>query len=146
MATNWKFGDRIQNRWEIHHILGGRGKSGMGIVYVVYDHEYHIVHAAKTFQDEVFASNPRIAERFIQESLNWINLDAHPNIAQALVVKQVGDKPFVFVEYFSEGDLSRWIGTPRLTENLPQVLRFCYPALRWNDTCSEQRHQSPPRP
>jgi tetratricopeptide (TPR) repeat protein len=124
MATNWKIGDRIQNRWEIHNILGGPGKSGMGIVYVVYDHEYGFVHAAKTFQDEVFASNLRIAERFIQESLNWVNLDAHPNIAQASFVKLVGDKPFVFVEYFSEGDLSRWIGTPRLTENLPQVLRF----------------------
>jgi tetratricopeptide (TPR) repeat protein len=35
MATDWKIGDRIQNRWEIHKILRG----GMGVVYIVYDHE-----------------------------------------------------------------------------------------------------------
>ena len=51
MATNWQMGDRIQNRWEIYNILGGPNKSGMGIVYVVYDHEFRGAFAAKTFQD-----------------------------------------------------------------------------------------------
>lgn len=54
MATNWHIGDRIQNRWQIYRIL----KGGMGVVYVVYDHELHNAYAAKTFQDEVFARSP----------------------------------------------------------------------------------------
>ncbi len=33
MATSWNIGDRIQNRWEIYHILRG----GMGSVYIVLD-------------------------------------------------------------------------------------------------------------
>jgi serine/threonine protein kinase len=33
-------------------------------------------------------------------------------------------KPFLFLEYVSGGDLGSWIGTPRLTEDLGQVLRF----------------------
>jgi hypothetical protein len=33
----WKVGDRIENRYEIHQILGG----GMGVVYICYDHLSH---------------------------------------------------------------------------------------------------------
>ncbi len=120
MATNWQIGDRIQNRWEIYKILRG----GMGIVYVVYDHEFREAFAAKTFQDEIFARNPRIADRFTQESLTWVNLDAHQNITEARFVQTIAGKPLLFLEYVSGGDLSGWIGTPRLTEDLLQVLRF----------------------
>jgi len=120
MATNWQIGDRIQNRWEIYKIL----KGGMGIVYVVYDHRFREAFAAKTFQDEVFAGNPQIADRFTQEAIAWINLDIHQNITQARFVENIEGKPFLFLEYVSGGDLSGWIGTPRLTEDLPQVLRF----------------------
>ncbi len=44
MATDWQIGDKIENRWEIHNILRG----GMGIVFIVYDHEFHVPYAAKT--------------------------------------------------------------------------------------------------
>jgi len=96
----------------------------MGIVYVVYDHEWREAFAAKTYMDEVFALNPVLADRFRREALIWVNLDLHQNVTQARFVETIGGKPFLFLEYVSGGDLSRWIGTPRLTEDLPQVLRF----------------------
>jgi len=120
MPADWKIGSRIKNRWEIHGIKRG----GMGVVYIVYDHEWKEAFAAKTFQDEVFARNPATANWFTQEALTWINLDLHQNITQARFVENIEGKPFLFLEYVSGGDLSRWIGTPRLTEDLPQVLRF----------------------
>jgi len=120
VASDWQIGDRIQNRWEIGKILGG----GMGRVYIVYDHEWRDALAAKTFQDELFRRNPMVAERFTQEALAWIRLDRHENIAQARWVENIQGKPFLFLEYVSGGDLSHWIGTPRLSEDLPQVLRF----------------------
>ena len=43
----FKIGDRIGGRYEVHRILGG----GMGVVYVVYDHEARNVLALKTFQN-----------------------------------------------------------------------------------------------
>jgi serine/threonine protein kinase len=125
MPTNWQIGDKIENRWEIHKILGGAGKSGMGIVYVVYDHEWKEPFAAKTFQDEVFAEDPAAADRFKHEALAWIGLDLHQNVTQAEFVQNIGGKPFLFLEYVSGGDLSSLIGTPRLTKDLPQVLRLC---------------------
>jgi len=120
MATSWQIGDRIENRWEIHHILHG----GMGIVYIVYDHEFREPFAAKTFQDDIFAQNPVIADCFTQEALTWVNLDVHQNVTRAFFAWTIGSKPFLFLEYASGGDLGGWIGTPRLTEDLPQVLRF----------------------
>jgi serine/threonine protein kinase len=120
MQTEWQIGERIENRWEIYKILRG----GMGIVYVVYDHEWHEPLAAKTFQDDVFARNPGIADRFNLEARTWVNLDAHQNVVHARMVQQIRRKPFLFLEYVSGGDLSGWVGTPRLAEDLPQVLRF----------------------
>ena len=119
MTTHWQEGRRIQNRWDIHHILRG----GMGVVYIVYDHEHHNVYAAKTFQDEAFACNPKTADRFTQEALTWLNLDAHQNVTEARFVQNIEHKPYLFLEYVSGGDLSNWVGTPRLTQDLPQVLR-----------------------
>jgi tetratricopeptide (TPR) repeat protein len=118
--TDWQIGDRIKNRWDIYRILRG----GMGEVYIVYDHEFREAFAAKTFQDEVFTRNPQVAGRFTQEALTWVNLDVHQNVTQARFVHNIEGKPYLFLEYISGGDLSSWIGTPRLTEDLPQVLRF----------------------
>jgi tetratricopeptide (TPR) repeat protein len=118
VAREWL--DGSQKRWEIYKVLGG----GMGTVYIVYDHEFREPFAAKTFQDELFKRNPMVAERFTQEALAWTKLDRHENIAQARFVENIQGKPFLFLEYVSGGDLSDWIGTPRLSEDLPQVLRF----------------------
>ncbi len=97
MATDWKIGDRIRNRWEIHKILHG----GMDVVYIVYDHELREPFAVKTFQDEIFARNPAIANRFMQEALAWINLDIHQNVTQARFVQIIKGKPLLFLEYIS---------------------------------------------
>jgi Serine/threonine protein kinase len=95
----------------------------MGIVYVVYDHKLRAPFAAKTFQDEVFKRDATIRDLFRKEALAWVNLDVHENVTQAQFVLDISGKPFLFLEYVS-GDLSKWIGTRRLTEDLPQVLRF----------------------
>ncbi|HEV7377314.1 MAG TPA: serine/threonine-protein kinase [Pyrinomonadaceae bacterium] len=126
MATDWQIGDKIpdpntgRERWQVYHILRG----GMGIIYIVYDTNFPGAYAIKTFQDEVFARSPAIADRFKQEAIVWINLDSHQNITEAQFVHNIADKPHLFLEWVSGGDLSDWIGTPRLTEDLSQVLRF----------------------
>lgn len=129
MSAKWRVGDRIENRWEVHRILRG----GMGIVYVVYDLVLQEALAAKTHPDEVFARSPVIAKRFRQEALTLVKLDAHQNVTQARFVQNIEGKPFLFQEYISGGDLGGWIGTSRLTDDLPQVLlfavQFCYGML-----------------
>jgi|GEM_PF-1033666 len=120
MATNWQIGDKILGRWEIFKILRGH----VSIVYFVYSHEFNKPFAIKTLRDEVFAWDPSVAESFTQEALAWVCLDIHPNVTQAQLVQKIEGKPYLFMEYVGGGHLGDWIGTPRLTKDLPQVLRF----------------------
>lgn len=129
MAPQWQIGDLLpdpgssKGRWQIYRIL----KGGMGLVYIVYDHERHEPLAAKTFRDKHLAWQQG-RDRFVQEAHTWINLDLHEHIARARFVEIIHGRPYIFLEYVSGGDLSRWIGSPRMT--LEQALRFgiqfCY--------------------
>ena len=62
-SSRWQVGYKIQNRYEIHQILGGPGKSGMGIVYVCYDHQFKVPVAIKTLQDQ-FLQDQGSIDRF----------------------------------------------------------------------------------
>jgi serine/threonine protein kinase len=120
VTTDWKIGDLIEGRWEVHHIF----KGGMGVVNIVYDHQHRMPYAVKTFfADKPGDDSDKIAD-FTQEALTWINLDVHENVTRAEFVETISGKPYLFLEFVSGGDLSRWIGTPLLAEDLPQVLRF----------------------
>jgi tetratricopeptide (TPR) repeat protein len=120
MAVLWHVGDRIQQRWEVHHVRPG----SMGLVYVVYDHETHLPYVVKSMQAIHGASPDALTERFIRAAQAWINLGAHAHITQAHFVEIIDAQPLLFVEYVTGGDLRDWIGIPRLTQDLPQIVRF----------------------
>jgi hypothetical protein len=109
--SGWEIGDRIDGRWEVRNIFGGPGSSGMGIVYLVYDHESHEVLAAKTFQDRAPSLDPGAISRFNIEALAWVKLDRHQNITRAHAVRTIDSKPFLFLEFITGGDLAAWIGS-----------------------------------
>ena len=115
-----RVGDWIDNRYEVFDVR----KGGMGVVFIVYDHEGefgHRVLALKTLLDEFLLDTRQVA-RFVTEIETWIKLDRHPNIVRAHSVQVIAGTPFVVLELVTGGDLRRWLGTSRL--NLPQALRF----------------------
>ena len=120
MVALWHVGDRIQNRWEVHHVQPG----SVGLVYIVYDHETQLPYAVKTLQETWMARHAAVAERFVEAAQTWINLDAHAHIVQAHFVEMIDGQPLLFLEYVSGGDLRDWLGIPRLTHDLPQVVRL----------------------
>ena len=125
-SGKWQIGDRIQNRYEIHRILGGPGKSGMGIVYICYDHEYKVPVAMKTFQDRFLQDRASI-DRFKLEAEVWVRLEKHRNIVQAKYVNEIEGRPYIFLEYVVGdeqygADLSGWMRGSGLS--LPLILNF----------------------
>ncbi len=76
MTERWQIGDRIQDRYEVHDIKGGPDKSGMGIVYICYDHEFKAPVALKTFQEGSLSSK-KARDDFTKEALTWVKLDRH---------------------------------------------------------------------
>jgi len=113
-------GDWIGDRFEIFAVHEG----GMSLVYVVNDHlgqGDRSVVALKTLKDELLGHRVR-RSRFATECRLWVQLGQHKNIVQAHAVEIFGSRPYVMIELVRGGDLSAWIGTPKL--DLPQALRF----------------------
>jgi hypothetical protein len=138
MVPLWHVGDRIQNRWEVHHVQPG----SVGLVYIVYDHEIQLPYAVKTLQEAWMARHAAVAERFVQAAQTWMNLDAHAHIVQAHFVEMIDGQPLLFLEYVSGGDLRDWLGIPRLTHDLPQVVRLAVAgSIRRRRDVIEQRRR-----
>jgi eukaryotic-like serine/threonine-protein kinase len=131
-AVGWQVGDRIGESYVVLRILGGPGRSGMGIVYVCYDHELRRPLALKTFQDR-FLSDKAIVDRFKWEAEAWTRLGRHQNIVWAVWAEVIQGRPFVALEYVSGdepygADLSGWIKCGGLRQNdkldIPLILNF----------------------
>jgi eukaryotic-like serine/threonine-protein kinase len=123
-------GSMIGEQYEVRRVLGGEGKSGMGIVYVCYDHFARQEYALKTFQDKYLYSD-RIQESFRHEALAWVLLDAHPNIVQAVSVEAHDNRLFIVLEYIEPDGKGRNTLTQFLKSSVSPVqavewaLQFC---------------------
>jgi len=121
--VSWKVGDAIDGRWQVQRIAGG----GFGTVYLVYDPQLQQAFAAKTVHEELLCDE--IYERFQQETYTWLQLGRHRHVVQAHFLTEVDNRPLLFLEYVEGGDLSEWIGSPRLLEDhcwcLQLALDFC---------------------
>jgi tetratricopeptide (TPR) repeat protein len=104
-APPWTVGDKIKGKFEVLQILGGPGRSGMGIVYIVVDRESNAIFAAKTLQDWCFRDQKSVA-RFEREAKMWTDLEKHPNIVRAFFVERIEGRPYIFLEYVPGQDLS----------------------------------------
>lgn len=102
----YNVGDKIGANFLVRKIIGGEGKSGMGIVYVCYRSEWDKIIALKTFQNRYFSSTD-IVDSFRQEALAWISLEEHPFIVKALTVENFFGQPFIMMEYIPPDDLGR---------------------------------------
>ena len=80
--------------------------------------------AVKTYQDEFSVHNPALAERFKRESLAWLRLGTHPNIARAEFLQVIEGKPYLFLEFVRGGDLKRWCSLNPSRLDTPTILRF----------------------
>jgi len=156
-AGRWVIGDDIDYSHRILQILGGPGKSGMGIVYICYcecndDLEEETV-AIKTLQNR-FHEDRALIERFKWEAETWVKLGKHHNIVEAKRVKIHGEKPYIYLEYVS-GDrqygssLSGWIhngglyrnGKPDIPLILDFAIQFCHGMMH-----AEKRFQEMGKP
>jgi serine/threonine protein kinase len=103
--SHWQPGELIGGRWEVQEVRRG----GMGVVYVVIDHETGEKLAAKTYRDDVLNSD--VLHRFEKEARVWLKIPPHPNAILAKQFKIVENRPFLFLEYAEDGSLRERIGT-----------------------------------
>jgi len=116
----WERGYKILNRYEIIDVKQG----GMGIIYIVQDHEWNRIFAFKTFQDKYIWDKDAI-QRFIAEAVIWTELERHTNIVFANFVLKIEGKPLLGLEYIDGGDLNQFIGKFTIAEALDFTIQFC---------------------
>lgn len=135
-----KIGDRIGDQYEVYRIFGGEGKSGMGIVYVCYDHESKQILALKTFQQRFLSSKEAIND-FKHEALAWVHLDRHPYIVRAHATQEMDYRIFIILEYIApdkddRNNLTHYLKNPiSLEKTLEWGMQFCR-GMEYNDTLS----------
>ena len=117
----FQVGSKILGRWEVRRILRG----GLG-VYIVWDPDTRRALAVKSYLGDKVES-PDVVERFRLESFAWSQTSEHANVVLAEEFHVINGRPYLFLEYVDGGDLSQWIGTPRLTQerSLRFAMQFC---------------------
>lgn len=96
MRGAWDIGDVIGGRWKV---VDRASKSGRGTaVYIVHDPQFDRLLAAK-FLDPEAAVDPAAVKRFLAEARIWVDLDLHPNVTRAFMVRYVEGLPAVFLDY-----------------------------------------------
>lgn len=117
-------------------ILGGKyrilsvHRGGMGEVFIVESLEslrrgIELRLALKTFQDR-YLRNEEALQRFEREALQWIHLDSHPNIVDALLVERLEGKPYIWLEFVEGQSLAQRLeqGPIAVPEAVDLALQF----------------------
>lgn len=95
-GSEYNIGDRIGGKYKIYRILGGEGKSGMGIVYICLINDQKVC-ALKTFQAKYLCSK-EMKDSFKREALAWVNLEKHPYIVRAVAVEELDYRLFIVLD------------------------------------------------
>ena len=88
-------------------VLGGPGRSGMGVVYVIKEPESSKLRALKLIPKER-RRNLEFVKRFDNEAKNWLTIPAHPNVTRAYRYCRFSGMPFLLLEYVPGGDLHEY--------------------------------------
>ena len=99
-GAEYQAGDAIQGRWVVRSVCGGRGKSGMGVVYVVDDRLYGGTLAVKTLQPHLVA-DAKVRELLRAEANLWLAMGRHPNIVALSYVETLQSQIYMFMEYIA---------------------------------------------
>ncbi len=132
MSENWQIGDRIGGLYEIREILGGEGKSGMGVVFICYYPWHQKLYALKTYQNR-FAISEKLTSSFYKEAMLWMGIENHPNIIHAHWVHQFDGRIYIVMEYIPRDNRGR-LSLASYFKNAPLPLirtliwaiQFCY--------------------
>ncbi len=102
-------------------------RGGMSVVYIVLDEFSGKRFAVKTVKTEMLEDRSAV-DRFAQEARTWMNLGRHEHIVEAIIYREIGDQPFLFLDYVdgpSLGDLLSSEDTLFPPQVLDYALQVC---------------------
>jgi len=98
-------------------------RGGMSIVYIVLDAFSQKRFAIKTVREEYLEDRAAV-ERFCEEAKTWMNIGRHEHVVEAIIYRDLGGQPLLWLEYVDGSDLQKLIEGERHLFS-PQVMRYC---------------------
>ena len=102
-------------------VLGGPGRSGMGVVYAMKEPESSRLYALKLIPIERWR-NLEFVKRFHNEAKNWLTIPPHPNITQAHHYCRFRGIPFLLLEYVPGGDLHEYAALGKFDRTAENII------------------------
>jgi tetratricopeptide (TPR) repeat protein len=140
-----KPGDWINGEYRIRRIFGGKGKSGMGVVYLVEGRASEEPFVLKTYQQGEHQAG--LVARFRKEADAWVKLGKHANLVRCFWVKELRDQLFVAAEYVApdtqgKNTLALYLAAerPSLQRQVNWVGQFCF-GMRHAMRCGVKAHR-----
>ncbi|MFA5008293.1 MAG: serine/threonine-protein kinase [Candidatus Omnitrophota bacterium] len=126
----WKVGDNIAIDYKVLMVLGGEGKSGMGVIYVCLYKPHNRIYALKTIQEK-YSFSEASQKLFEKEATIWTELDRCPFIVRAHWVIRLEGRLFIALEYIwpdmrGRNTLTHYLGKLSLPEIIKLSIQFCY--------------------
>ena len=128
-----KIGDELLDNFFIIDIKGGKGKSGFGQVYILWNKESNSLLALKSLQED---KNYIDVKNFKDEAINWIKLSKHPFIVNAFTVEKINNKHYLVMEPIIPDEYGRISLSDYLKDPLIE-----FDVLRWSiQICYAMEH------
>ena len=110
--------DKIDGQFKVVE----KHRGGMSVLYVVVDDFSLKRFAVKTLKEEGLSDRGMI-NRFAAEARTWMNIPYHENVVQAIIYRELGGQPFLFLEYVEGTDLQTLLDQESPLA-IPQVLTY----------------------
>ena len=137
-------GDEIDGEYKVLKVFGGVGRSGMGVVYLVEHRDAPSPFVLKTYQG---GADPESRRMFVTEAKAWVDVGPHPNVVQALWVRDIAGSLFVAAEYIAPDDndrnsLTHYLEGPRVRTEvaLGWAAQFCH-GMRFSSNMGVVAHR-----
>lgn len=83
-------------------------RGGMSLVYIVLDEFSQKRFAIKTVKED-FLDDLSVIDRFHEEARTWMNIGRHLHVVEAIIYRNIGGQPFLWLEYVDGSDLQKLV-------------------------------------
>ncbi len=111
-------GDILLGKYKI----AAKKDGGFGIVFYVVDLNAHIRYAVKTYPARITTEKQK---QFTEEAKLLLNSGGHPNIVKIVSFEVIDNRPYLFMEYASDGTLRDQIGSITPSQAVIWAYQIC---------------------
>lgn len=115
-------GSLLDGKFTVNEVITARNE----VICLAFDPEYQIYFAVRTLPD-LYLEDAAILDSFLTHAARWSQLESHPNIVKAGVMKVLGGIPYLFTEHIPGNDIEHILkkGLLSLRSTVEIAIQIC---------------------